>query len=137
MNEREFRQVAGEFRRFHQRFAPLFGRKEARRHSEQYVRGVLVQQAERRNAENLAEAVVGPASRDARALQQFLTDSPWAQEAVVAELQRFLAEQLLPQGPEEGVATDSVWTLASITPAAISKFRMYLKRSVRTPRIGS
>jgi hypothetical protein len=35
MDERAFRRVAGTFRTFHKRFAPLFGRKEARRHGEQ------------------------------------------------------------------------------------------------------
>ena len=113
MDEREFGRVAGAFRAFHRRFAPLFGRKEARRHGERYVRGLLVQQAERRNAENLAEAVVGTAGRDARALQQFLTDSPWACDPVTAELQRFVAERLLPQAPEQGTVGDGVWTLDS------------------------
>src|SRR5436190_2166951 len=113
MDEHEFRRVAGALRTFHKRFAPLFGRKEARQRGEQYVRGLLVQHAERRNAENLAEAVVGSGGRDARALQQFLTDSPWRHEAVVAELQRYLAERLLPQDPDEGVAADGVWTLDS------------------------
>ncbi len=32
--------------------APLFGRKEAKRRSEQYVRGLLVQQTDRLNAEH-------------------------------------------------------------------------------------
>lgn len=113
MDKREFRQVAGAFRVFHKRFAPLFGRKEARRHGEHYVRGLLVQQAERRNAENLAEAVVGSELRDARALQQFLTDSPWTHEAVGAELQRYLAQWLLPHEVADGVAADGVWTLDS------------------------
>ena len=113
MDEHEFRRVAGAFRAFHRRVAPLFGRKEARRHGQQYVRGLLVQHAERRNAENVAEAVIGSAGRDARALQQFLTDSPWRHRAVVAEVQRFLAERLLPQTPDEGVAADGVWTLDS------------------------
>lgn len=111
MNEREFRRVAGAFRRFHERVAPLFGRKEARRHSEQYVRGLLVQQAERRNAENLAEAVVGSAGKDARALQQFLTDSPWACDPVTAALQAYLADRLLPQTPADGTTADGVFTL--------------------------
>src|SRR5436305_11813729 len=103
MDEHEFRRVAGALRTFHKGFAPLFGRKEARRHGEQYVRGLLVQHAERRNAENLAEAVVGTADRDARALQQFLTNSPWRHERVVAALQRYLAERLLPQETDEAV----------------------------------
>ena len=32
MDDGEFRRVAGALRRFHKRFAPLFGRKEAQRH---------------------------------------------------------------------------------------------------------
>jgi SRSO17 transposase len=116
VDEGSFRQVAGALRAFHRRFAPLFGRTEARRHGAQYVRGLLVTREERRNAENLAETVVGSAERDSRALQQFLTDSPWRPEAVVAELQRYLGEELLPQDPQEareGVATDGVFTLDS------------------------
>ena len=111
MNDGEFRRVAGALRTFHRRFAPLFGRKEARQHGAQYVRGLLATREERRNAENLAEVVIGSAERDARALQQFLTDSPWRHEAVLAEVQRYLAEQLLPQAPDEGVVTDGVFTL--------------------------
>jgi len=111
VDDGEFRRVAGALRTFHKRFAPLFGRKEAQRHGAQYVRGLLVTREERRNAENLAEAVVGSAERDARALQQFLTDSPWRHEAVLAELHRFLAEQLLPQDAGEGLAAAGVFTL--------------------------
>ena len=113
MDDGAFRGVAGALRRFHKRFAPLFGRAEAQRHGAQYVRGLLATREERRNAENLAEAVVGTESRAARALQQFLTDSPWRHEAVLAELQRFVAEQLLPQDAGEGLAPDGVFTLDS------------------------
>jgi len=113
MDDGAFRGVAGALRRFHKRFAPLFGRQEAQRHGAQYVRGLLATREERRNAENLAEAVVGTEGRAARALQQFLTDSPWRHEAVAAELQRFLAEQLLPQDVGEGLAGDGVFTLDS------------------------
>ena len=113
MDEREFRRVAGALRAFHRRFAPLFGRKEARRHGAQYVRGLLVTREERRNAENLAEAVVGGEERDARALQQFLTDSPWAPEPVATALQAAVAEVLLPRAPAEGTVGEGVWTLDS------------------------
>lgn len=113
MDERAFRQVAGALRAFHRRFAPLFGRKEARRHGEQYVRGLLVAREERRNAENLAEAVVGTEAKAARALPQFLTDSPWAAEPVTAALQASVAEVLLPRAPAEGTAGEGVWTLDS------------------------
>ena len=57
INQVEFEQVATVFATFHQGFAPLFGRTEARERSEQYLRGLLVQQTDRRNAENLAETI--------------------------------------------------------------------------------
>ncbi len=59
MDRVEFERVAASFAAFHQEFAPLFGRKEAQRRSEQYLRGLLVQQTDRRNAENVAERLRG------------------------------------------------------------------------------
>ena len=91
VNEAEFEQVADAFKTFHRRFAPLFGYVQAKERSEQYLRGLLVQRAERRNAENMAEAVDGAA---ARPLQRLLTDSPWDHADVITALQAFLAEQL-------------------------------------------
>jgi SRSO17 transposase len=91
MTSVDFEPVARTFADFHRRFAPFFGRKEARQHSEQYVRGLLVQHGERRNAENLAEAVDGATPR---ALQRFLTEAPWSSDAVREELQSYLGERL-------------------------------------------
>ena len=54
-----------------------------------------MQSQERRNAENLAETV--PASP--RALQRFLTASPWDDDAVIGRLQEYLGSRLEdPQG---------------------------------------
>lgn len=86
-----FAQVASTFSAFHQRFAPLFGRPEARQRSEQYLRGLLVQQTDRRNAENLAEAVTGATPR---ALQRFLSESPWRIAPVIDALQTELGQRL-------------------------------------------
>jgi SRSO17 transposase len=86
-----FDRVAEQFGAFHAQFAPLFGRKEARQRSEQYLRGLLVQDAERRNAENLAEAIDGAS---ARALQRFLTDAPWEPEPVIDQLQAYVGARL-------------------------------------------
>ena len=110
MDEGDFRRVAATFRAFHKRFAPLFGRKEAQRHSEQYVRGLLVQQTDRRNAENLAESVRGTS---ARTLQLFLTASPWDHAAVVVALQRYLGERLPATFFPEEVVAQGVFTLDS------------------------
>jgi SRSO17 transposase len=87
----EFEQVAQRFAAFHARFSPFFGRSETRRRSKQYLQGLLVQDSERRSAENLAEAVEGATPR---ALQRFLSESPWPTAPLVRALQRYLGERL-------------------------------------------
>ena len=91
MNLAEFDRVAAAFTAFHGQFARFFGRTEARRRSEQYLRGLLVQQTDRRNAENLAEAV-GDATP--RSLQRLLSEAPWETTPVLDALQGYLAPRL-------------------------------------------
>ena len=90
MDASAFEQVYGAFQDFHDYFAPLFGRREARDHSRHYLQALLVQSGERRNAENLSETV--PAS--ARVMQRFLTESPWDDDAVIGRLQEYLSPRL-------------------------------------------
>src|SRR4029079_15834204 len=91
MTPEDLDRVADSFTSFHAHFAPLFGRYEAQRRSEQYLRGLLVQHADRRNAENLAEAVPGATPR---ALQRFLTEAPWSPAPVISALHSYLAPRL-------------------------------------------
>ena len=91
MDTATFERVAEHFAAFHQHFAPYFGRPEARKRSEQYLRALLLQHADRRNAENLAEAVPGATPR---ALQRFLTEAPWSTGPVIDALQQYLAPWL-------------------------------------------
>lgn len=91
MNLEDFERVAASFAAFHQEFALLFGRTEARERSEQYLRGLLVQQTDRRNAENLAETIEGATPRS---LQRFLTESPWDDGAIITRLQRYVGQRL-------------------------------------------
>ena len=77
----------------------MFGRRESRDHSRYYLQALLVQSGERRNAENLSETV--PVS--ARAMQRFLTESPWDDGVVIGRLQEYLAPML--EHPE------AVWVL--------------------------
>jgi len=91
MDDAAFANVAATFAAFQAHFAPLFGRKEARARGEQYLRGLLVQQADRRNAENVAEAVAGATPRT---LQRLLTEAPWDHEAAIAAVQRYVAPRL-------------------------------------------
>ena len=99
MDAAAFEQVYEAFGDFHAYFGPLFGRRESRDHSSHYLQALLVQAGERRNAENLSEMV--PVS--ARAMQRFLTESPWDDEAVMGRLQECLAPRL--EHPE------AVWVL--------------------------
>jgi SRSO17 transposase len=101
MDLESFARVEASFRAFHAEFAPDFGRKQWRQNSQHYLQGLLVQAEERRNAENLAEAL--PVS--ARALQRFLTDARWDDERVIAHLQAYLGPRL--NHPEAVWAVDS------------------------------
>jgi SRSO17 transposase len=91
MTPADLDRVVDSFTTFHATFAPLFGRRDTQRHSEQYLRGLLVQHADRRNAENLAEAISGAT---ARSLQRFLTNAPWPHRPVIAALHAFLGPRL-------------------------------------------
>ena len=90
-----FEQVYEAFQDFHSYFGPLFGRREARDLRRDYPQALLVQSGERRNAENL------PTS--ARAVQRFLTESPWDYDAVMERRQEYLDPRL--ERPE------AVWVL--------------------------
>ena len=59
------------FQDFHDYCAPVFGRKQWRERSGQYLQALLVQSHERRNAENLSETVTA----SPRVLQRFLTEA--------------------------------------------------------------
>ena len=90
MDGASFERVYGNFQDFHAFFAASFGRKQWREHSRNYLQGLLVQAGERRNAENLSESVGIPA----RAMQRFLTEARWSDDAVIGRLQEYLAPKL-------------------------------------------
>ena len=69
------------FMDFHGYFAPAFGRKQPRELSRHCLQALLVQSHERRNAENLPEAVAA----SPRALRRLLTESPWDDDGVLAD----------------------------------------------------
>ena len=96
MDAAAFERVYGAFQDFHAYFAARFGRRETRDHSRHYLQALLVQSGERRNAEYLSETV--PAST--RAMQRFLTESPWDDDGVMGRLQEYLGPRL---GHPEGV----------------------------------
>ena len=90
MDTVSFERVYDSFQKFHAFFAASFGRKQWREHSRNYPQALLVQVQERRNAENLSESV----GISARAMQRFLTEARWSDDAVIGRLQEYLAPRL-------------------------------------------
>ena len=97
MDERQLQQLRPEMERFFERFAPLFGRDENRDHARRFVQGLL-HKGERRNAENIAEALDGG---PVRSLQAFITTGAWDDKALLTELRCHALEALADE--------DAVW----------------------------
>jgi SRSO17 transposase len=100
MTTYEVRAAAGELVHLHQRFAPWFGRQEAREQSLVYLRGLLLAPG-RKSAEPMALAFGQPddegiSQNQVLGLQRFLTYSPWLAQAVQGEIQKVFAEELIP-----------------------------------------
>ena len=96
------------FQDFHDYCAAVFGRKQWRERSGQYLQGLhqqglLVQSQERRNAENLSETVTA----SPRVLQRFLTGARWDDGVVIGRLQEYLCSRL--EHPQ------AVWVLTAAT----------------------
>jgi hypothetical protein len=94
MTTDERRAASAELVTLPQRFAPLFGRTEARAHSLAYLRGLL-SPLRRTSAEPLALAD-DPADAPVVPLQRFRTRPPWPAAAVPQESQAAFAKQLVP-----------------------------------------
>jgi SRSO17 transposase len=89
MDETDIAALLPALEAFHARFARFFVRTEGRAMGRRYLVG-LASAVERKNVENIAEAVGAPP----RKLQEFVSDSPWDDEGCVGELQRFVGERL-------------------------------------------
>src|SRR5260221_11623866 len=92
----EVASLAEELVVYHQHFAPLFYRREQREWAEVYLRGLLTADVPRKNVEAMALRLlgVGPhAERQIRALQQFIGEGKWDDDALLAEQQRPVNER--------------------------------------------
>jgi SRSO17 transposase len=108
----ELRATARELVHLHQRFAPLFGRKEAQAQSLVYLNGLLLASG-RKSAEPMA-LVFGQAGDDGisqnqvLALQRFLTYSPWSGQDLDREIQAVFVERLVPSTANWPIGTVAV-----------------------------
>src|SRR5260221_5259333 len=94
--------LAEELVAYHQHFAPLFYRREQREWAAVYLRVLLTADVPRKNVEAMALRLLGLgpyAERQVRALQQFIGEGAWNDDALLAEHQRLVNETL---GEEDG-----------------------------------
>jgi len=99
----DLERIAVDLVAYHARFAPLFARQEQRDWAEVYLRGLLVADVPRKNVEAVAVRLLGAADgadRRVRALQHFVGEGAWDDDAILAEHQRFVEETL---GDADGV----------------------------------
>jgi SRSO17 transposase len=92
MTEDEVRAAAERLVRFHERFAPLFGKEQAQDHAYTYVKGLMVC-PERKSVEPIALNV---GDGQVSALQKFLNIAPWDHGDIQAEVQSVFADELAP-----------------------------------------
>src|SRR2546427_2090239 len=95
--------IADDLAAYHARFAPLFARQEQRDWAEVYLRGLLVADVPRKNVEAMALRLLGAgpgADCHVRALQHFVGEGAWDDDAILAEHQRDVDETL---GEADGV----------------------------------
>jgi SRSO17 transposase len=112
MTTYDLRATARELVGLHQRFAPLFGRKEAQAQSLVYLNGLLLANG-RKSAEPIALAFGqarddGISQNQVLALQRFLTYSPWSAQDVQREVQHVFAQRLMPSATHWSIGTVGV-----------------------------
>lgn len=90
MTEQELLRLKPELDRYLQDYLPLFGRSENQEHARLFVQGLL-KGGERRNNENIAEAMAGCTVRN---LQAFITTGAWQDAAVLTQMQTDVFEVL-------------------------------------------
>jgi SRSO17 transposase len=99
----EVASLAEELVAYHRHFAALFSRREQREWAAVYLHGLLTADVPRKNVEAMALRLLGVGShaeQQVRALQQFIGEGRWDDEAILAEHQRLVNETL---GEEDGV----------------------------------
>src|SRR4051812_15889314 len=97
MDERQLLALKPELDRFLDRFAPLFARGENQGHARRFVQGLL-HGGERRNAENIAQAMHGG---PVRSLQAFISSGVWPDGEALREMRAVVLEALADE--------DAVW----------------------------
>src|ERR1700689_661848 len=119
MTTDELRAAADRLVQLHARFAPLFGRKEARAQSRIYLNGLLLATG-RKSAEPMAlecgtPTADGVSQLQVVGLQRFLTYSPWAYQDIQREIQAVFVAELVPSTAQWSIGTVGVLDSSGFT----------------------
>ena len=87
---------------YHALFAALFPRREQRERSQEYLYGLLAPEIPQKNVEAMVLALKGDDPNEIRALQHFISEGAWSDEAV---LQQHWHEVAVDLGDADGVYT--------------------------------
>jgi SRSO17 transposase len=101
LTPQEIGTIIDELRAYHTIYRPLFQRREQRERSEQYLHGLLVN-IPRKSIEPMVLTLKGADRNAVRAMQQFLSEGAWDDDAI---LQRHWQEVDADLGDDEGVLT--------------------------------
>ncbi len=113
MTRDEVRASAARVVRWHRRFAPLFGRREAQEHSLDYLKGLFSDQP-RKSVEPIALPFARspngePATqKEVVAMQNFISVSPWEAGDIFREIQAVFAEEMEPSCQQWSLGTVGV-----------------------------
>jgi SRSO17 transposase len=122
MTPDDVRAAAEQLVDFHERFAPLFGKEQARDHAYDYLKGLMVC-PERKSIEPIA-LLVGHG--DVSGLQKFVGAGPWPYDDVQAEAQSLFADELAPAAAGSpvgvvGVVDESAFTKKGTRSAGVAR----------------
>ena len=122
MTPDDVRVAAEQLVHFHERFAPLFGKEQARDHAYDYLKGLLVC-PERKSVEPIALTV---GHGDVSGLQKFIGAAPWLHDDVMAEAQALFADELAPSAVGTpvgvvGVVDESAFTKKGVHSAGVAR----------------
>jgi len=118
----DVRAAAEQLVQFHDRFAPLFGKKQAQDHAYDYLKGLLVC-PERKSIEPIALNV---GHGDVSGLQKFIGAGVWPYDDVQAEAQSLFVDELVPSAAGSplgvvGVVDESAFTKKGTHSAGVAR----------------
>jgi SRSO17 transposase len=122
MTPDDVRAAANQLVKFHERFAPLFGKEQAQVHAYDYVKGLMVC-PDRKSIEPIA-LLIGHG--DVSGLQKFVNSAPWGYDDVQDEVQAAFNDDLVPSAAGSpagvvGIIDESAFAKKGVHSAGVAR----------------